>query len=72
MAPAALDPRIVHSFRIGEHLMVVSVFEAIQRGDALTLQATYQEYCQLRAFTGEAKPPVWVEHGPQPLVRLVR
>lgn len=28
MALAALDPRIVHSFRIGTHLMVVSVFEA--------------------------------------------
>ncbi len=28
MALAALDPRIVHSFRIGGHLMVVSVFEA--------------------------------------------
>jgi Trk K+ transport system NAD-binding subunit len=30
MALAALDPRIVHSFRIGTHLMVVSVFEARQ------------------------------------------
>jgi Trk K+ transport system NAD-binding subunit len=28
MALAALDPRIIHSFRIGTHLMVVSVFEA--------------------------------------------
>jgi Trk K+ transport system NAD-binding subunit len=28
MALAALDPRISHSFRIGTHLMVVSVFEA--------------------------------------------
>jgi Trk K+ transport system NAD-binding subunit len=109
MALAALDPRIVHSFRIGEHLMVVSVFEAgeglpgltlsevrerfgalalsmrrgdgeqlhppgeqvIQGGDALTLQATYQDYRRLRDFTGEVKPPVWVDHGAQPLVRLL-
>jgi Trk K+ transport system NAD-binding subunit len=28
MALAALDPRIIHSFRMSEHLMVVSVFEA--------------------------------------------
>jgi len=28
MALAALDPRIIHSFRIGTHLMVVSVFTA--------------------------------------------
>lgn len=107
MALAALDPRIVHSFRIGEHLMVVSIFEAaeglpgvtlsevrerfgalalsmrrgdaeqlhppgeqvIQRADALTLQATYQDYRRLRAFTGESKPPVWVDHTTQPLVR---
>ncbi|XXF76737.1 NAD-binding protein [Myxococcaceae bacterium GXIMD 01537] len=100
MALAALDPRIVHSFRIGEHLMVVSVFEAreglpgltlselrdrfgaltlslargaserlhppgeevIRPGDALTLQATYEEYRRLRAFACEAQPPVWVSH----------
>lgn len=97
MALAALDPRIVHSFRVGGHLMVVSVFEAraglpgltiselrdrfgtlslamrrgerewlhpngdqqIQAGDLLTLQAEYPDYRQLRAFTGEAQPPVW-------------
>ena len=109
MALAALDPRIVHSFRIGEHLMVVSVFEAaeglpgltlsevrdrfgalvlslsrgaaeqlhppgeqvIQRGDALTLQATYKDYRMLRAFTGDTKPPVWIERELAPLPRAV-
>src|SRR4051812_8531160 len=97
MALAALDPRIVHSFRIGGHLMVVSVFEArtglpgvtiselrdrfgalalalrggeneklhpsgeqcIQAGDLLTVQAEYPDYRRLRAFTGEAQPPIW-------------
>ncbi len=100
MALAALDPRIVHSFRIGGHLMVVSVFEArtglpgitisevrdrfgalalalrrgdedklhpngdqlIQAGDVLTLQAEYPAYRKLRAFTGEAQPPVWSDN----------
>jgi voltage-gated potassium channel len=102
MALAALDPRIVHSFRIGAHLMVVSVFEAreglpgmtvsevrdrfggltlsmrrkgdghewlhptgetrIELGDALTLQAEYKEYRQLRAFTKEPDAPVWAQH----------
>jgi Trk K+ transport system NAD-binding subunit len=32
-----LDPRIVHSFRIGTHLMVVSVFEARQGLPGLTI-----------------------------------
>ncbi len=99
MALAALDPRIIHSFRIGTHLMVVSVFEArqglpgmtisevrdrfggltlsmrrsgsreewlhpngdtrIQAGDALTLQAEYKDYRQLRAFTMEPDAPVY-------------
>jgi Trk K+ transport system NAD-binding subunit len=100
MALAALDPRIVHSFRIGGHLMVVSVFEArtglpgitisevrdrfgaltlalrrgeqeklhpqgdqlIQAGDILTLQAEYPDYRRLRAFTGEAQPPIWSDN----------
>ena len=101
MALAALDPRIVHSFRIGgRHLMVVSVFDArmglpgttiselrdrfgaltlalrrgdteklhpggderIQMGDILTLQAEYSDYRQLRAFTGEAQPPIWSDN----------
>jgi voltage-gated potassium channel len=100
MALAALDPRIVHSFRIGGHLMVVSVFEArtglpgvtisevrdrfgalalalrrgeseklhphgeqlIQAGDLLTLQAEYPDYRRLRAFTGEAQPPIWSDN----------
>lgn len=105
MALAALDPRIVHSFRIGGHLMVVSDFEArehlpgltlsevrerfgavalamrrgegerlhppgeevIQRGDVVTFQATYRDYRQLRAFTDELQPPVWVERELSPL-----
>jgi Trk K+ transport system NAD-binding subunit len=102
MALSALDPRIAHSFRIGSHLMVVSVFEAreglpgltisevrerfgglalalrrkgdghtwlhpagetrIEAGDAITLQAEYKDYRQLRAFTLEAEPPVWAPH----------
>jgi voltage-gated potassium channel len=100
MALAALDPRIVHSFRIGRHLMVVSVFDArtglpgigiselrdrfgaltlalrrgdteklhpgseecIQMGDLVTLQAEYSDYRQLRAFTGEAQPPIWSDN----------
>jgi voltage-gated potassium channel len=100
MALAALDPRIVHSFRVGKHLMVVSIFEArtglpgsniselrdrfkalvlalrrgeqewlhpngewkLQPGDLLTIQAEYPDYRRLRAFTGEAEPPVWGEH----------
>ncbi|MET0403883.1 MAG: NAD-binding protein [Cystobacter sp.] len=37
MALAALDPRIIHSFRIGEHLMVVSVFEAREKLPGLSL-----------------------------------
>ena len=103
MALAALDPRIIHSFRIGGHLMVVSVFEAdkglpgltisdvrdrlgaltlamrrkgsreewlrpsgdtrIEAGDALTLQAEYQEYRRLRAFTHEVEAPVYSQRG---------
>lgn len=99
MALAALDPRIIHSFRIGAHLMVVSVFEAreglpgmtvsevrdrfggltlsmrkagsreewlhpagntrIEVGDALTLQAEYKDYRNLRAYTMEAEAPVF-------------
>jgi voltage-gated potassium channel len=100
MALAALDPRIVHSFRIGRHLMVVSVFEArtglpgtsisevrdrfgaltlalrrgdieklhpngedrIQTGDLVTMQAEYSDYRRLRAFTGEAQPPIWSDN----------
>jgi Trk K+ transport system NAD-binding subunit len=100
MALAALDPRIVHSFRIGRHLMVVSVFDArtglpgtsiselrdrfgalalalrrgdteklhpggeerIQMGDRVTLQAEYSDYRRLRAFTGEAQPPIWSDN----------
>lgn len=109
MALAALDPRIVQSFRIGEHLMVVSLFEAreglpgltltevrerygaltvalrrgeaerlhpgedrIQAGDVLTLQATYEDYRRLRAFTQEVQPPVWSDHAALPPVALVR
>ena len=37
MALAALDPRIIHSFRIGTHLMVVSVFEAQQGLPGMTV-----------------------------------
>ncbi|WP_084736243.1 potassium channel family protein [Cystobacter ferrugineus] len=37
MALAALDPRIIHSFRIGTHLMVVSVFEAREKLPGMTL-----------------------------------
>ena len=37
MALAALDPRIIHSFRIGTHLMVVSVFEARKGLPGLTI-----------------------------------
>jgi len=37
MAMAALDPRIVHSFRIGAHLMVVSVFEAHEGLPGMTI-----------------------------------
>jgi voltage-gated potassium channel len=37
MALAALDPRIVHSFRVGEHLMVVSTFEAAEGLPGLTV-----------------------------------
>ncbi|WP_342375890.1 NAD-binding protein [Myxococcus stipitatus] len=97
MALAALDPRIVHSFHLGKHLMVVSLFEAreglpgmsisevrdkfgglalalqrgadeqlhpvgdevIRPGDVLTIQASYPEYCRLRAHAGEAEPPIW-------------
>ncbi|HLL03840.1 MAG TPA: NAD-binding protein [Myxococcaceae bacterium] len=100
MALAALDPRIVHSFRIGKHLMVVSVFDArmglpgmtiselrdrfgsltlavrrgdteklhpggderIQMGDRVTLQAEYTDYRRVRAFTGEAQPPIWSDN----------
>ncbi len=100
MALAALDPRIVHSFRIGGHLMVVSLFEAraglpgltiselrdrfgclalairrgeieklrphgeerIQPGDVVTVQAEYPDYRHLRAFTGEAQPPIWADN----------
>jgi voltage-gated potassium channel len=99
MALAALDPRIIHSFRIGLHLMVVSVFEVreglpgmtlaevsarygglslslrrrgekderlhppadtrLDAGDVLTVQAEYEDYRRLRAFTQEAEPPVF-------------
>ena len=99
MALAALDPRIVHSFRIGAHLMVVSIFDARERlpgmtlaevrdrfgaltlslrrkgigeerlhppgstviepGDALTLQAEYDDYRRLRDFTLEGEAPVF-------------
>jgi Trk K+ transport system NAD-binding subunit len=96
MALAALDPRIIHSFRVGKHLMVVSDFVAgpaltdahvsmlrdrfggltlsvrradvetlhpngqtgILGGDVLTVQAAYDDYLALRAFTGERVPPV--------------
>lgn len=37
MALAAMDPRIVHSFRIGQHLMVVSLFEAREGLPGLTV-----------------------------------
>jgi Trk K+ transport system NAD-binding subunit len=37
MALAALDPRIIHSFRIGTHLMVVSIFEAREKLPGMTL-----------------------------------
>lgn len=99
MALAALDPRIIHSFRVGTHLMVVSVFEArqglpgmkvsevrdllggltlamrrqgspeeklhppgstlIATGDLLTLQAEYEGYRKLRAFTQEEAAPTF-------------
>ncbi|MCP3164615.1 potassium channel family protein [Myxococcus qinghaiensis] len=102
MALAALDPRIVHSFHLGKHLMVVSLFEAreglpgvnisairdrfgglalsllrdgheqlhpigdevIRVGDVLTVQASYPEYCRLRAFANEAEPPIWSHQDP--------
>ena len=102
MALSALDPRIIHSFHLGKHLMVVSHFEAreglpgmnissvrdrfgaltlslvrgeqeklhpsgediVLAGDVLTLQASYQEYRRLRAFTGESEPPIWAHHEP--------
>jgi len=96
-ALAALDPRIVHSFRVGEHLMVVSRFvvgkpleplnlsavrdrfggltlslkrgeapevlhpagnSPLALGDVLVVQCRYEEYLALRAFTGEARPPL--------------
>jgi len=106
MALAALDPRIVHSFRIGTHLMVVSVFDAreglpgmtisevrdrfgglmlsmrrrgepderlhpagntrIEPGDALTVQAEYEDYRKLRAFTQEAEAPVFAARSERP------
>ncbi|WP_426736281.1 potassium channel family protein [Myxococcus faecalis] len=97
MALAAMDPRIIHSFHLGKHLMVVSLFEAreglpglnisairdrfgglalslmrdgheqlhpvgdevMRAGDVLTVQASYPEYCRLRAFTNEADPPIF-------------
>ncbi len=101
LALAALDPRIVHSFRVGGHLMVVSEFIArealpdltlaelrarfgaltlslrkpgqpeqlhpddavrVAAGDALTLQAEYDDYRRLRQFTGEAVAPAFVQH----------
>jgi Trk K+ transport system NAD-binding subunit len=37
MALAALDPRIIHSFRIGSHLMVVSVFDAREGLPGMTI-----------------------------------
>jgi voltage-gated potassium channel len=96
-ALTALDPRIVHSFHVGPHLMVVSKFSANQKlhdmtnadlrdkhggltlavqqrggaeqlhpgglqkielGDLLTVQCRYEEYRQLRVFTGEERPPL--------------
>ncbi len=43
-------------------------------GDILTLQAEYSDYRQLRAFTGEAQPPIWSDneaafHLPSPELR---
>ncbi len=97
LALSALDPRIVHSFHVGPHLMVVSQFLAndklsqlslgelrsrfgghtlamaepggseqlhppdahrIEPGQVLTVQCRYDEYLELREFTGEAKPPL--------------
>lgn len=37
MALSAMDPRIVHSFHLGKHLMVVSVFEAREGLPGLTI-----------------------------------
>ena len=37
MALAALDPRIVQSFRVGTHIMVVSLFKAVQGLPGLSL-----------------------------------
>ncbi|GMT97298.1 hypothetical protein KH5H1_14170 [Corallococcus caeni] len=100
MALAALDPRLIHSFRIGKHLMVVSLFVVrdglpgmnvsqvrdrfgglalslirgdtetlhptgdvvLQAGDQVTVQASYPEYCALRAFTGESDAPAYADH----------
>ena len=97
LALAALDPRIIHSFHVGEHLLVVSRFTvgdalvtlnlsalrdsyggltlsmkrgaapevvhpqgntALQKGDELVVQCRYAEYLALRAFAGEARPPL--------------
>jgi Trk K+ transport system NAD-binding subunit len=97
LALAALDPRVVHSFEVGGHLMVVSPFTAgaalgglavrelrdrfgalvlslrrndgqealhptgettVQAGELVTLQASYDDYLKLRAFTGEVEPPL--------------
>jgi Trk K+ transport system NAD-binding subunit len=102
LALAALDPRIVHSFQLGEHLMVVSRFvvgeklqgltlsvlrdrfggltlsmtrgagpelvhpegkTVLQPGDVLVVQCRRAEYLELRAFTGEAKPPLSMPSG---------
>lgn len=44
MALAAMDPRIIHSFRIGDHLMVVSVFEARQGLPGMTFSEVRERF----------------------------
>jgi Trk K+ transport system NAD-binding subunit len=44
MALSAMDPRIVHSFHLGKHLMVVSVFEAREALPGMTLTSVRERF----------------------------
>ena len=44
MALSAMDPRIVHSFHLGKHLMVVSVFEAREALPGMTLTEVRERF----------------------------
>jgi Trk K+ transport system NAD-binding subunit len=62
MALAAMDPRLVHSFRIGQHLMVLSLFEVREGLPGLTVAELRDRFGALalelrRAGTERLHPP---------------